>query len=91
MIEAGPAAGVLAAARLGKETGLDKVLSFDMGGTTAKACLIEDVLPAEKAAGEIGGLAEAVTPAGELRSLPCHLGAQGGMDGFYAARLIRDE
>ncbi|MFP6733383.1 MAG: transcription antitermination factor NusB [Rhodospirillales bacterium] len=43
------------------------------------------------AAGEIGGLAEAVTPAGELRSLPCHLGAQGGMDGFYAARLIRDE
>ena len=55
MIESGPAAGVLAAARLGKETGLDKVLSFDMGGTTAKACLIEDGLPAEKAAGEIGG------------------------------------
>lgn len=55
MIESGPAAGVLAAARLGRETGLDKVLSFDMGGTTAKACLIEDGLPAEKAAGEIGG------------------------------------
>ena len=55
MIESGPAAGVLAAARLGKETGLDKVLSFDMGGTTAKACLIEDGLPAEKTAGEIGG------------------------------------
>ena len=55
MIESGPAAGVLAAARLGMETGLDKVLSFDMGGTTAKACLIEDGLPAEKAAGEIGG------------------------------------
>ena len=55
MIESGPAAGVLAAARLGKETGLDKVLSFDMGGTTAKACLIENGVPAEKAAGEIGG------------------------------------
>lgn len=61
MIESGPAAGVLAAARLGKETGLDKVLSFDMGGTTAKACLIEDGLPAERAAGEIGGAANVTT------------------------------
>ncbi|MBI3798580.1 MAG: hydantoinase/oxoprolinase family protein [Deltaproteobacteria bacterium] len=55
MIESGPAAGVLAAARLAQEVGLDKVLSFDMGGTTAKACLIENGLPSEKAAGEIGG------------------------------------
>jgi N-methylhydantoinase A len=61
MIESGPAAGVLAAARLGQETGLDKVLSFDMGGTTAKACLIEDGLPAERAAGEIGGAANVTT------------------------------
>ncbi len=61
MIESGPAAGVLAAARLGKESGLDKVLSFDMGGTTAKACLIEDGLPAERAAGEIGGAANVTT------------------------------
>jgi N-methylhydantoinase A len=61
MIESGPAAGVLAAARLAKETGLDKVLSFDMGGTTAKACLIEDGLPSEKAAGEIGGGANTTT------------------------------
>lgn len=54
MIESGPAAGVLAAARLAKEVGFDKVLSFDMGGTTAKACLIENGLPSEKVAGEIG-------------------------------------
>lgn len=54
MIESGPAAGVLAAARMAKEAGFDKVLSFDMGGTTAKACLIENGLPSEKAAGEIG-------------------------------------
>src|SRR5581483_2281242 len=54
MIESGPAAGVLAAARMAKEAGLDRVLSFDMGGTTAKACLIENGLPSEKAAGEIG-------------------------------------
>lgn len=61
MIESGPAAGVLAAARLAKEAGLDKVLSFDMGGTTAKACLIENGLPSEKAAGEIGGGANVST------------------------------
>lgn len=54
MIESGPAAGVLAAARMAKEAGFDRVLSFDMGGTTAKACLIENGLPSEKAAGEIG-------------------------------------
>ena len=38
---------------------------------------------------EIGGLTEAVTEAGFLRTLPCHMAEQGGMDGFYAARLIR--
>jgi 16S rRNA (cytosine967-C5)-methyltransferase len=40
-------------------------------------------------AAEIGGLEEAVTPEGDLRTLPSHLAAQGGMDGFYAARLVR--
>lgn len=38
---------------------------------------------------ETGGLAELITPLGELRSLPCHLAELGGMDGFYAARLQR--
>ena len=38
---------------------------------------------------EVGGLAELVTPQGDLRTLPCHLAEQGGMDGFYAARLRR--
>jgi N-methylhydantoinase A len=54
IIESGPAAGVLAAARLAAECGLDKVLSFDMGGTTVKACLIENGKPLEKPGGEIG-------------------------------------
>src|SRR5260221_4860497 len=61
MIESGPAAGVLAAARLASETGLDQVLSFDMGGTTAKACLIEKGAPLEKAGGEVGGGATMTT------------------------------
>jgi 16S rRNA (cytosine967-C5)-methyltransferase len=38
---------------------------------------------------EIGGLKEALTPEGDLRTLPCHWPERGGMDGFYAARLRR--
>ncbi|HUF42110.1 MAG TPA: hydantoinase/oxoprolinase family protein [Verrucomicrobiae bacterium] len=45
MIESGPAAGVLGAAHIGRMTGQLKVISFDMGGTTAKAGLIEDGEP----------------------------------------------
>ena len=45
IIESGPAAGVLAAAHIGKLTENGKVISFDMGGTTAKAGLIEDYQP----------------------------------------------
>ena len=40
-------------------------------------------------AAEVGSLAELISPAGDLRCLPCHLGDSGGMDGFFAARLIR--
>ncbi len=39
--------------------------------------------------GETGGLASAVTAAGDVRTLPSHLGDRGGMDGFYIARLVR--
>jgi len=41
------------------------------------------------AADELFGHAEWITPQGDLRTLPCHLGDRGGMDGFYAARLRR--
>jgi 16S rRNA (cytosine967-C5)-methyltransferase len=39
------------------------------------------------AASEVGGLVELITADGDLRTLPCHLADQGGLDGFYAARL----
>jgi 16S rRNA (cytosine967-C5)-methyltransferase len=38
---------------------------------------------------DIGGLSELITGAGVLRSLPSHLSEHGGMDGFFAVRLIR--
>jgi 16S rRNA (cytosine967-C5)-methyltransferase len=40
---------------------------------------------------EIGGLDEAITKDGDVRTLPCHWGEQGGMDGFFAARLVRKD
>ena len=40
-------------------------------------------------ASEIGGLNEAISKDGDVRTLPCHWGEQGGMDGFFAARLQR--
>ncbi len=42
LLESGPAGGALAAALLGARAGHRDLLAFDMGGTTAKACLIED-------------------------------------------------
>lgn len=45
LIESGPASGVIAAAFLGKTMGLARVLSFDMGGTTAKAGIVLDGTP----------------------------------------------
>jgi 16S rRNA (cytosine967-C5)-methyltransferase len=37
----------------------------------------------------IGGMNECITARGELRTLPCHLSEHGGMDGFYAAVLVK--
>ena len=45
IVESGPAAGALAAAHAGQRAGRPNLLSFDMGGTTAKACLIENGRP----------------------------------------------
>ena len=41
LLESGPAAGALAAAVFGRSAGLDRVLAFDMGGTTAKLAIVE--------------------------------------------------
>jgi N-methylhydantoinase A len=54
-IESGPAAGVIAAALAGKELSFANLISFDMGGTTAKASLIADGEIAVTAEYEVGG------------------------------------
>jgi N-methylhydantoinase A len=45
LVESGPAGGAILAAHIAAECGLPKLLSFDMGGTTAKICLIDDYEP----------------------------------------------
>ena len=45
LLESGPAGGAIYAADVAARYGLDRVLSYDMGGTTAKICLIENQTP----------------------------------------------
>ena len=53
-VESGPAAGVIASARMARALGLANAISLDMGGTTAKAAMIEDGEPARTTEYEVG-------------------------------------
>ena len=55
IIESGPAAGVIAALNLAAHVGLSNVLTLDMGGTTAKASLIEDGQVTRSPEYQVGG------------------------------------
>ena len=55
LIESGPAAGVIAARALTRRLDLPDAITFDMGGTTAKASVIEDGEPFKAADFEVGG------------------------------------
>lgn len=99
LIESGPAAGALAAAALTRELDIERAVSFDMGGTTVKACLIEHHTPVEKNEMEVGGTANATARysrgAGYAISIPAldivEAGAGGGsiawLDGSGALRV----
>ncbi|MCO6417367.1 hydantoinase/oxoprolinase family protein [Siccirubricoccus sp. KC 17139] len=54
-VESGPAAGVIGAQALAKRIGMPNVISFDMGGTTAKAGVIEEYQVAQAAEYSVGG------------------------------------
>ncbi|WP_180899048.1 hydantoinase/oxoprolinase family protein [Martelella soudanensis] len=54
IIESGPAAGVIAAANLGQAAGYGEIITFDMGGTTAKAAMIENGEPTRTTEYEVG-------------------------------------
>ena len=85
-LESGPAAGVVAARGMGQQLGVDNLLAFDMGGTTAKASLIEDGAISRGREYEVGGSMSAgsrlIRGAGELLRIPtidiAEVGAGGG-------------
>ena len=56
LLESGPAAGAMAAGFLARNIGEDRIISFDMGGTTAKMCLVEHGHPHIKHEFEAGRL-----------------------------------
>ncbi len=82
MIESGPAAGALAAAFAAHALGLKDLLAFDMGGTTAKVCLIQDHKPLVSGAFEIDRINRFKEGSGLPVSVPCidmiEIGAGGG-------------
>lgn len=82
MIESGPAGGAILAAELAKSLGLDKVLSFDMGGTTAKICLIQDGQPQSARSFEVDRSARFMKGSGFPLRIPViemvEIGAGGG-------------
>ncbi len=57
MMESGPVGGIIASARVGEKLGYGNIISFDMGGTTAKASLIRDGEPTMAPGYYVGGYA----------------------------------
>jgi N-methylhydantoinase A len=56
IIESGPTAGVLAATYIGRLAGIKDLVSFDMGGTTTKCCLVRDGRPTLTPEFEVAGV-----------------------------------
>ena len=82
MLESGPAAGVLMSARHGGALGLDRLLSFDMGGTTAKGSLVEAAEPLRRYQLEVARMHEFKRGSGLPLRIPAidmiEIGAGGG-------------
>jgi N-methylhydantoinase A len=92
-LESGPAAGVVAALAIARRLGWDNAISLDMGGTTAKASLIERGAVSRAREYEVGGSLSAgsrlLRGAGELLRIPAidiaEVGAGGGSIAFCDA------
>jgi N-methylhydantoinase A len=86
IVESGPAAGVVGAQALARKIGLGKLVTFDMGGTTAKASIVEDGEVSRATEYQVGGGimhgSRLLTGAGYLLRVPAidlaEVGAGGG-------------
>jgi N-methylhydantoinase A len=85
LVESGPAGGAILASHMARECGLDHVLAFDMGGTTAKICLISDGEPERSRRFEVGRAWKNLKGSGLPMRIPVielvEIGAGGGSIG----------
>ena len=82
LVESGPAGGAILSADVSAQVGYDRVLSFDMGGTTAKLCLIDNHQPQTTRQFEISRAARFIKGSGMPVRIPVidmiEIGAGGG-------------
>ncbi|MEX0350977.1 MAG: hydantoinase/oxoprolinase family protein [Paracoccaceae bacterium] len=82
LVESGPAGGAILAAHIAAQAGLDRVLSLDVGGTTAKLCLIDKAEPQTSRRFEIARAARFIKGSGMPVRIPViemiEIGAGGG-------------
>jgi N-methylhydantoinase A len=82
LVESGPAGGAIFSAHIARQCALDRVLSFDMGGTTAKICLIDDFRPQAAKSFEVARVGRFRKGSGLPLSIPViemvEIGAGGG-------------
>ncbi|MCL6282363.1 hydantoinase/oxoprolinase family protein [Ruegeria sp. 2012CJ41-6] len=82
LVESGPAGGAILAAHIAAQAGLDHVLSLDVGGTTAKLCLIDTAQPQTSRRFEIARAARFIKGSGMPVRIPViemiEIGAGGG-------------
>ena len=82
LVESGPAGGAIFSAAVARAAGLNRVLSFDMGGTTAKICLIDDGQPQTSRAFEVARIGRFKKGSGLPLRIPViemvEIGAGGG-------------
>jgi len=82
LVESGPAGGAILAAHTARSSDLEHVLSFDMGGTTAKLCLIDSGVPQSSRQFEIARAARFIKGSGMPVRIPVlemiEIGAGGG-------------
>ncbi len=87
LVESGPAGGAILAGRIAAEMGLDRVISFDMGGTTAKVCLIEDSAPRTAREFEVDRASRFIRGSGMPLRIPVIEMVEIGAGGGSIARL----
>jgi N-methylhydantoinase A len=82
LVESGPAGGAIFAACIARQHGLNQVVSFDMGGTTAKICFIDEARPQSARMFEVARIYRFVKGSGLPLRIPViemvEIGAGGG-------------